>query len=252
SNSSSKSDILRTIFNTQFYRQLADWMKENYKQKEKAVNRQIDQLHQLTEQFQFIQADSQIENQATTSLENWPELFAADLKIQNQQLGNQKNTLQEQYQFQAKLQEQLQQVQELAKQQAEGKKLVARKAQLLENEPEMRNLSQTIEHLKWFVQQKHELEQYEKEQKKFQDYSSNLATTKAQQKDNEAAMQRFDQEQDLRASWQHKLQLAQQQKYQLDELLPIAKDYEEKLQAFGILKAKTTKAFNKLQASEQA
>ena len=155
SNSSSKSDILRTIFNTQFYRQLADWIKENYKQKEKAVNRQIDQLHQLTEQFQFIQADSQIENQATTSLENWPELFAADLKIQNQQLGNQKNTLQEQYQFQAKLQEQLQQVQELAKQQAEGKKLVARKAQLLENEPEMRNLSQTIEHLKWFVQQKH-------------------------------------------------------------------------------------------------
>lgn len=252
SNSSSKSDILRTIFNTQFYRQLADWMKENYKQKEKAVNRQIDQLHQLTEQFQFIQADSQIENQATTSLENWPELFAADLKIQNQQLGNQKNTLQEQYQFQAKLQEQLQQVQELAKQQAEGKKLVARKAQLLENEPEMRNLSQTIEHLKWFVQQKHELEQYEKEQQKFQDYSSNLATTKAQQKDNEAAMRRFDQEQDLRASWQHKLQLAQQQKYQLDELLPIAKDYEEKLQAFGILKAKTTKAFNKLQASEQA
>ena len=60
----------------------------------------------------------------------------------------------------------MQQVQELAKQQAEGKKLVARKAQLLENEPEMRNLSQTIEHLKWFVQQKHELEQYEKEQQK--------------------------------------------------------------------------------------
>lgn len=252
SNSSSKSDILRTIFNTQFYRQLADRMKENYKQKEKLVNRQVDQLYQLTEQFQFAQADDQIENRETTSLENWPELFAADLKEQTQQLASQKNTLQDQRQFQAKLQEQLQQVQELAKQQAEGEKLIARQAQLIENEPNMMVLSKTIEHLKWFAQQKHELEQYEKEQQKYQDYSSNLAATKAQQKANETAMQHFAQEQDLRASWQKNLELAQQQKYQLDELLPIAKDYEEKLQAFEILKVKTAKSFNKLQESEQA
>lgn len=250
SNSSSKSDILRTIFNTQFYRRLADLMKENYKQKEKAVNRQVEKLYQLTEQFQFVQTDYQVETQETTTLERWPELFADDLHIQNQQLVDQKNILQDQRKLQAKLQEKLQQVHELTKQQAEGEKLAARQAQLTENEPKMIALSQSIEHLKWLDQQKHDLEQYEKEQEKLQEYVSNLATTQSQKQENEAAMLRFVQEQNVRSSWHHKLQQVQKQKYQLDELRPIAQDYEEKLQTFKILKVQMAESYNKLQESE--
>lgn len=251
SNSSNKSDILRTIFNTQFYRQLTDIVKENYKQKEKTINRQVDQLHQLSAQFQFAQ-EEKLENQENISLESWPIIFAEDLSIQNNRLNIQKNTLQEQNQLQTKLQDELQLVQELTKKQAEGERLIARQAQLIENEPKMIELSETIEYLKWFAQQKHDLEQYEKEKQKYQDAVFQLTDTKSKQSDNEVAIQRFDQQQDLRVTWQANLQQAQQKKYQLEELLPIAKEYAEKLQDFQMLKAKTEDSLKHVQELEQS
>ena len=104
SDSENKTQILRTIFNTQLYQQLTDTIKQNYLQKEKLVNHQVEQLQRLSQQLNAFDGEELPVSTEAISLEKWPERMLQVLSSQKDLLKEQSTQLEKAKHTHAELQ----------------------------------------------------------------------------------------------------------------------------------------------------
>ena len=191
SDSENKTQILRTIFNTQLYQQLTDTIKQNYLQKEKLVNHQVEQLQRLSQQLNAFDGEELPVSTEAISLEKWPERMLQILSSQKDQLKEQSTQLEKAKHTHAELQTTFHQAQTIFNQQAEGQKLLAQQATLQSQADKIATLQTKIQNLNWLNQQRHDLEQYTKEQQKLQLFKKNQQQTCQQLAQNEGEWQIF-------------------------------------------------------------
>ena len=225
SDSENKTQILRTIFNTQLYQQLTDTIKQNYLQKEKLVNHQVEQLQRLSQQLNAFDGEELPVSTEAISLEKWPERMLQILSSQKDQLTEQSTQLEKAKHNNAELQTTFHQAQTIFNQQAEGQRLLAQQASLQSQADKIATLQTKIQNLNWLNQQRHDLEQYTKEQQKLQLFKKNQQQTCQQLAQNEGEWQIFRQQESTRNAWREKMAENEQQKFQLEALMPIAEAF---------------------------